>query len=91
MYRKENHTKFFQLCVEKKNLFVSNLEVDHGAYPTDEDHYTSFSVVNKLSDPIKNKGCMAFLCYASRCICNLYGFCTITQQMWVLISTQLNN
>jgi hypothetical protein len=46
--------KIYQLC-EAKSGFVRNMEVDDGADQTDEEYNMSFSAVNRLCDPIKNK------------------------------------
>jgi hypothetical protein len=47
-------SKIYQLC-EAKSGFVCNMEVYAGTHQTDEEYNTSFSVINRLCDPIKNK------------------------------------
>jgi hypothetical protein len=46
--------KIYQLC-EAKSGFVCSTEVYAGAHQTDKECDMSFSVVNRLCDPIKNK------------------------------------
>jgi len=47
--------KIFELC-EAKNGYVYNLDVYTGAHPTNSEHNTAFSVVDRLCDKIKGKG-----------------------------------
>jgi hypothetical protein len=46
--------KIYQLC-EAKSGFVCNMKVYSGAHQTDKEYNTSFGVVNRLCDPIKNR------------------------------------
>jgi len=51
-------TKVFELC-EAKSGFVYSLEVYTGAHPTNSEHNTAVSVVDRLCDKIKGMGiCM---------------------------------
>ena len=47
--------KIFELC-EAKSGYVYNLEVYTGAHPTNKEHTTAFSVVDRLCDKIKGNG-----------------------------------
>jgi hypothetical protein len=47
--------KMFELC-EAKSGYIYNLDVYTGARPTNSEHNTVFSVVNRLCDKIKGKG-----------------------------------
>ena len=47
--------KIFELC-EAKSSYVYNLEVYTGAHPTNKEHTTAFSVVDRLCDKIKGNG-----------------------------------
>ena len=47
--------KIFELC-EAKSGYVYNLEVYTGAHPTNSEHNTAFSVVDRLCDKIKGNG-----------------------------------
>jgi len=47
--------KMFELC-EAKSGYVYNLDIYTGAHPTNSEHNTAFSVVNRLCDKIKGKG-----------------------------------
>jgi hypothetical protein len=46
--------KVFELC-EAKSSYVYNLDVYTGAHPSNSEHNTAFSVVDRLCDKIK--GC----------------------------------
>ena len=47
--------KIFELC-EAKSCYIYNLEVYTGAHPTNSEHNTAFSVVDRLCDKIKWNG-----------------------------------
>jgi len=47
--------KMFELC-EAKSGYVYNLDIYTGGLPTNSEHNTAFSVVNRLYDKIKGKG-----------------------------------
>ena len=47
--------KIFELC-EAKSDYVYNLDVYTGAHPTNSEHNTAFSVVDRLCDKTKGKG-----------------------------------
>ena len=47
--------KIFELC-EAKSGYVYNLDVYTGAHPTNSEHNTAFSVVDRLCDKTKGKG-----------------------------------
>jgi hypothetical protein len=47
--------KMFELC-EGKRGYVYNLDIYTGAHPTNTEHNTAFSVVDRLCDKIKGKG-----------------------------------
>jgi len=47
--------KMFELC-EAKSCYIYNLDVYTGAHPSNSEHNTAFSVVDRLCDKIKGKG-----------------------------------
>jgi hypothetical protein len=47
--------KIFELC-EAKSGYIYNLEIYTGAHPTNSEHNTVISVLNRLCDRIKWKG-----------------------------------
>ena len=51
----KNGMKMFELC-EAKSGYVYNLDVHTGAHPTNSEHNTAFSVVDRLCDKIKGVG-----------------------------------
>jgi hypothetical protein len=71
--------KIFELC-EAKSGYVCNLEVYAGTHATETDHNSSFSVVDRLCEPIKNKGCTVYL---DRWFTSL----TLFDHLWTLNTT----
>jgi len=47
--------KMFELC-KAKSSYIYNLDIYTGAHPTNSEHKTAFSVVDRLCDKIKGKG-----------------------------------
>ena len=47
--------KMFELC-EAKSGYIYSLEVYSGTHPTNSEHMTAVSVVDRLCDKIKGKG-----------------------------------
>jgi len=52
--------KLFELC-EAKSGYVYNMDVYTGAHPTNSEHNTVFSVVDRLCNKIKGKGHCVFM------------------------------
>jgi hypothetical protein len=52
--------KMFGLC-EAKSGYVYNLDIYTGPHPTNTEHNTAFSVVDRLCDKIKGKGCCVYV------------------------------
>jgi hypothetical protein len=46
--------KMFEVC-EAKSCYMYNLDVYTGAHPTNPEHHTTFSVVDRLCDKIKRE------------------------------------
>jgi hypothetical protein len=64
----------FELC-EAKSGYVDNLEVYTGAHPTNSEHKTAFSVVDRLCDKIKGRGHTVYMdrWFSSPKISIIYG------------------
>ena len=52
--------KMFELY-EAKSGYIYNLDVYTGTHPTDTEHNMAFSVVDRLCDKIKGKGCCVYV------------------------------
>jgi hypothetical protein len=77
-YIRRECPKICELC-EAKSGYMCDMEAYAGAHPTESDHNSSFSIVNKLCDNIKNKGYAVYMDWWFTCpltLVHLWTLCT---------------